>query len=73
MPMAFVQSSVKLSSLNSKTPELKEDEDERIREALINYLKERKSCESYGQYILRYDHWIAWLEKQSEQKSADKN
>ena len=53
-------------------PELKESEDEAIRESLINYLKERKSCESYGQYVLRYDHWITWLEKQGEQKPADK-
>lgn len=53
-------------------PELKESEDEAIRESLIKYLKERKSCESYGQYVLRYDHWITWLEKQGEQKPADK-
>lgn len=47
-------------------PELKEREGERIRKELIEYLKERKSCESYGQYVVRYDRWIAWLEKQGE-------
>ena len=49
-------------------PELKETEGEKIRKELIDYLKERKSCESYGQYVLRYDRWITWLEKQGEQK-----
>ena len=44
-------------------PELKESEDEQIRKELIDYLKERKSCESYGQYVLRYDRWINLLEK----------
>ena len=51
-------------------PELKESEDEKIEKELIDYLKERKSCESYGQYIVRYNRWIAWLEKQGEQKAT---
>ena len=45
-------------------PSLKETEGEKIRKELIDYLKERKSCESYGQYVLRYNRWINWLEKQ---------
>ena len=45
-----------------------ESKDEQIKEELIDYLKERKSGESYGQYVLRYDHWITWLEKQNKQK-----
>jgi hypothetical protein len=53
-------------------PSLKETEGEKIRKELIDYLKERKSCESYGQYVLRYDRWITWLEKQREQKQVDK-
>ena len=54
-------------------PENKESEDDRVRKLLIDYLKERKSCylkerKSCGhQYLLRYDHWINWLEKQGEQ------
>ena len=47
-------------------PELNESEDKQIRKELIDYLKERKSCESYGQYVLRYDRWINLLEKQDE-------
>ena len=46
-----------------------ESKDEQIKEELIDYLKERKNGESYGQYILRYDRWITWLEKQDKQKS----
>ena len=50
-------------------PEL-ESEDERIKKSLIDYLKERKNGESYGQYVLRYDRWIAWLEKQEQSKKT---
>jgi hypothetical protein len=52
---------------------IKESEDDRVRKLLIDYLKERRSCyfkerKSCGhQYLLRYDHWINWLEKQGEQ------
>lgn len=57
-------SSLAISELKEIFPELNESEDENIRQSLIDYLRERKSCESYGQYVLRYDHWITWLEKQ---------
>ena len=50
-------------------PEL-ESKDERIKKSLIEYLKERKSSESYGQYVLRYDRWITWLEKQEQSKKT---
>ena len=59
-------SSLAISELKEIFPELTDSEDEAIKESLINYLKERKSGESYGQYVLRYDHWITWLEKQGE-------
>lgn len=59
-------SSLAISELKEIFPELNKNEDEKIRETLIDYLKERKSGESYGQYVLRYDHWITWLEKQGE-------
>jgi hypothetical protein len=65
-------SSLAISELKEIFPELQGNEDEKIRESLINYLKERKSCESYGQYVLRYDHWITWLEKQGEQTPTNK-
>lgn len=59
-------SSLAISELKEIFPELNKNEDEKIRETLIDYLKERKSCESYGQYVLRYDRWINLLEKQDE-------
>lgn len=59
-------SSLAISELKEIFPELTDSEDEAIKESLINYLKERKSGESYGQYVLQYDHWITWLEKQGE-------
>lgn len=47
-------------------PELKESEDERIRKELICFLNtEIPQCEARDKYI-------AWLEKQAEQKPADK-
>ena len=55
-----------ISDLQDLFPELNESEDKQIRKELIDYLKERKSCESYGQYVLRYDRWINLLEKQDE-------
>ena len=47
-------------------PELKESEDERIKEELIAFIKkrDRSGCD------YDYDKWIAWLEKQGEQKSS---
>ena len=54
--------------IDYKYPELKESEDERIRKALILYIKTNVSA------ILgwRKEELIAWLEKQGEQKSTDK-
>ena len=46
-------------------PELKESEDDVIRKAIIGYLKHLR-----GKHELFPDDWIAWLEKQGEQKSA---
>ena len=51
--------------LESLFPELKESEDERIRKNLIGYIKgisKNEVCEETK------DSWIAWLEKQGEQK-----
>ena len=50
-------------------PELKESEDERIRKEIINYIKH---IEAQTIPEKQYDSWIAWLEKQCEQKPADK-
>ena len=49
-------------------PELKESEDERIREEILAFIKRE------GQHIDKYKwpKWIDWLEKHGEQKPTDK-
>ena len=47
-------------------PELKESEDERIRKNIITYLKQRRDRSSSIPAAI--GSWIAWLEKQREQK-----
>ena len=47
-------------------PELKESEDERIKKDIITYLSTAEDKE-----LIPYETWIAWLEKQGEQKSTD--
>ena len=49
-------------------PELKESEDEKIRKDLIIYLRSILSNKKYGDKFI--ESWIAWLEKQGEQKPA---
>ena len=49
-------------------PELKESEDERIRKELIAFLKYYHTGQ--GNCVVYDDDWIAWLEKQGEQKPA---
>lgn len=46
-------------------PELKESEDEKTRKQIVSFLKEFE-CDHYRN--LDFSSWIAWLEKQSEQK-----
>ena len=50
-------------------PELKESEDERIKKAQLNYWCSVGGKEWYG---IPVQEVIAWLEKQGEQKPADK-
>lgn len=45
-------------------PELRESEDEKIRKEIISYIKSSAAVTNKD--------WIAWLEKQGEQKPADK-
>ena len=52
-------------------PELKESEDEWIRKALIDGLREMKSS-FHTISSIKIDDAIAWLEKQREQKHVDK-
>lgn len=46
-------------------PELKDSEDEKIRKQILSFLKEFE-CDHYRN--LDFSSWIAWLEKQGEQK-----
>lgn len=46
-------------------PELKENEDEKIRKDIISYLRSEKIVKRYISDI-EFDKWIAWLEKQGE-------
>lgn len=54
----------------SMFPELKGNEEERIKKDIISYLKNEKVVKRYISDI-EVDKWIAWLEKQGEQKSAE--
>jgi hypothetical protein len=54
-----------------KYPELKENEDERIRKECISIIDAwDKSCRLQGDYCEVAPKCIAWLEKQGEQKTA---
>lgn len=53
-------------------PELKESEDERIRKALMQNLKERFGTKGNMGKSLDMPDVLAWLEKQGEKKSVDK-
>lgn len=52
-------------------PELKEDEDEKIKKSLIGYLKECRNNTRSEVMIDEYAKWIAWLEKRSQLKSVN--
>ena len=54
--------------IGENCPELQESEDERIKKQILNYFMAQKVNEP--QPVL--DSWIAWLEKQGEQKPVDK-
>ena len=55
-----------IEKLEGFFPELKETEDGKIRKEIIEYITRYKDCITDKEY----DSWIAWLEKQGEQKSA---
>jgi len=60
-------------------PELKENEDERIRKELIAEVKEQIGCipapdcrdKEDEKALKQLNKWLAWLEKQGEQKTVD--
>ena len=55
-------------------PELKESEYEKTRKEILDYIiKSSESCYDVQQYGKeKFEKWIAWLEKQGEQKHIDK-
>ena len=55
--------------MNEIFPELAESEDEKIRNEIINYIK-NSTCR-VGNDV--YNSWLTWLEKQSEQDSTKWN
>ena len=58
-----------ICALESQFPELRENEDERIGKEIIEYLKlVDKGEDDYAHSMI--SRWIAWLEKQKEQKSV---
>lgn len=66
MSIAYNSNRCTIGFMNEIFPELKESEDERIRKELLNYLYDIHDDDE------ERARWIAWLEKQSEQKSNDK-
>ena len=55
--------------LESLFPELREPEDERIRKAIITYLKQRRDRSSSIPAAI--GSWIAWLEKQAQKPKQE--
>lgn len=52
-------------------PELAKSEDERIREDLLAWLKDKQANPSIGFSTIKMEQWVVWLEKQGESKSAE--
>lgn len=63
------------TALETLIPELKESEDEKIRKGLLSHLRELREYKGTNPPIKMPEHysaWIDWLERQGEQKPADK-
>lgn len=58
-----------ISDLQNLFPELRESDDERIRKSLLDYLHTLPNHFSHNGGLVT--DWIAWLEKQGEQKQYD--
>ena len=70
----FYNNSVAITNkgLEDIFPELMESEDERIRKEMIEILKQEAKDFPSSIIAEKSNKWIAWLEKQDEQKLADK-
>lgn len=53
-------------ALETLVPELKENDDERIRKEIIDHISNIKSTTISDLREKQFDSWIAWLEKKSE-------
>ena len=62
---------VERTTMEYLSPELKESEDERIREELKHYLEVIRCQTHSDEEYINCNHFLAWLEKQGEQKSVD--
>lgn len=58
--------------LGENCPELKEPEDEKIRKELIEHINRFKTTTLSDFKEREYDSWIAWIEKQGDQKHKDR-
>jgi flavodoxin len=56
-------------------PKIKESEDEKIRKELISFVRGFIECHDkpYAERDEKYESWLAWLEKQGEQKPKGKS
>ena len=57
-------------------PELKESidsEDERIRKDIVTYLQQSSNSATLRVNVQKFNKWIAWLEKQGEQKYTQRD
>lgn len=61
------------AALEFLVPELKESEDERIRKELIDHCIQGSKQRTIVSHKEDYKRWLAWLEKQKEQKPGDKD
>ena len=70
MSRAYNDNRCTISFMNEIFPELKENEDERVRNKLIEFFKGYSPDEEWWRNITQEDI-LAWLEKHSEQKTVD--
>ena len=61
-----------IEAFNSIFPELKENDDEKIRNELIEHINSFKTTVISDLKERQYDSWIDWLERQGRQNHGDK-
>ena len=71
MRHAFDSNRCTIGFMNEIFPELKESEDEKIRKALIELVRDTTGDSLWIDYNVHVEDAIAWLEKQGEQKPVE--